>query len=291
MSRPTRILVLGADGQLGRALVDTLQARPDWDVVPCGRERIDVTDSPGVRALVRDHRPAWVVNCVALTNVDYCEDHPDETEATNVKPVAALAAACNETESRFVQIGTDFVFDGKLDRPYREDDPPNPLNVYARSKLLAEQQAGACDRTLIVRTAWLYGLGERSFVAKILARAAAGSPLCVVSDQIGSPSYAPDLAECIERLMHLDARGVYHVVNGGQASWYELARRAVELAGFDVPVSPIASTDYESPVTRPANSALDCEKYVTLTGHRPRPWAAALEVHIRSRSEASRQSR
>lgn len=288
MSAPGRVLLLGAGGQLGRRVVDALHAAGGWEPIATDREELDITDAAAVHAAFADLRPTWVVNCAGFTNVDACETDRG-TDTLNSDAVATVAAAADSQGTRLLHISTDYVFDGApppgaaARRPYREDDPTNPLNAYARAKLISEQHARACKRWLIVRTAWLFGPDGRNFIATILAAARAGKPLRVVSDQVGSPSYAPDVAACLERLMRLDAHGLYHVVNSGQASWYEVACTALRLAGMpSVPVTPIASSEYASPARRPAYSVLDAGKFIAATGHTPRVWTEAAAQHVRS---------
>ena len=272
-------MILGAKGQLGRQIVARLAQSARWESIPCDLPDLDITDAPATRQMIETTRPVWVINCAANTDVQRCETDPS-TNAVNADAVANLAEVCQQTNSRLLQISTDYVFDGKASRPYREQDAPGPVNVYARAKLLAERFAQACDRYLIVRTAWLFGPGGRNFVATILADAKAGVPLQVVNDQTGNPSYAPDMAECIERLMRLEAEGIFHIVNAGQATWYDLACKAVELSGWDVPVVPITTAECPSPVARPAYTVLDCGKYMAASGHRSRPWQMALTDYV-----------
>lgn len=273
------LLILGAAGQLGQALLARFEAWPAWRSVGLDQDQLDITDPDAVRAAVREIRPDWVINCAARTHVDGCETDPS-SHRINAEAVAWLAEACDTAGAGLVQISTDYVFDGRSSRPYREEDPAGPLNFYARSKLAAEENARRCRRHLITRTAWLYGPGGRNFVRTILNRAAEGSSIRVVHDQIGSPSYAPDMAECIGRLLAAGAEGVFHIVNAGQASWYELAREAIRLAGINVDVIPITTTEYGGTVSRPAFSVLDCSKYIALTHHVPREWRDALREYV-----------
>lgn len=307
MNRPARVIVLGAAGQLGRQLVIRLGASPHWDVVAYDRRFLDICDSRRARDLILDQRADWLINAAALTDVDRCETQADEADAVNAHAVANLAAICSETKTTLVQVSTDYVFDGRSAVPYVEDAPPNPINVYGRSKWLGECFAREAWRHLIVRTAWLFGRGKSNFVETILRRAAEGAPLRVVNDQFGSPSYAPDMAECIERLMGLNADGVFHIANSAAAThcvgaaWppsrtpvdrlagvsaatrYELACKAIDLAGLRVTVQPVESGVYPKPARRPSYGVLDCTKYIERTGHRPREWTAALKAYVQER--------
>jgi dTDP-4-dehydrorhamnose reductase len=284
LNRAVRVIVLGAAGQLGRQLVIRLGASPRWEVVGFDRRQLDICDSRRARELLLDQRADWLINAAALTDVDRCEAQADEADAVNAHAVAELAAICSETKATLVQVSTDYVFDGRSSVPYGEDAPPNPINVYGRSKWLGECFARKAWRYLIVRTAWLFGRGKSNFVETILRQAAAGAPLRVVNDQTGSPSYAPDMAECIERLMSINADGVFHIANSGAATRYELACKAIELANLHVAVQPVETGAYPTPARRASYGVLDCTKYVERTGHRPREWTSALKAYVQDRS-------
>lgn len=278
-----RVIVAGAVGQLGRQIVARLGASPDYQVVGYDREQWDITDAEGARDLLLSQRATWLINAAALTQVDWCETRAGEANAVNAEAVAHLAAICNEAGTILLQVSTDYVFDGRSPRPYREEDVPNPINAYGRSKWLGEQHARSARRHLIVRTAWLYGAGGSNFVDTVLGKAAAGESIRVVNDQWGSPSYAGDMAECIERLMRIEAQGIFHIANSGEATWCDLARRAIELAGVDVTVEAITTDAYPTPARRPLYSVLDCTRYVEATGHRPRVWTSALAAYLHDR--------
>ncbi len=284
MKQAARVIVLGAAGQLGRQLVIRLGASPQWDVVGYDHRQLDIRDSRRARESILDQRAEWLINAASLTDVDRCEAQADEADAVNAHAVAGLAAICSEMKTTLVQVSTDYVFDGRSSVPYTEDAPPNPINVYGRSKWLGECFAREASRYLIVRTAWLFGRGGSNFVETILCQASAGAPLRVVHDQTGSPSYAPDMAECIERLMSINADGVFHIANGGSATRFELACKAIELANLHTPVQPVESGVYPRPARRPSYGVLDCTKYIERTGHRPREWAAALKAYVQGRS-------
>ena len=279
LKRARKVVVLGAGGQLGRQLLLALGRSGAWEAVGYRHSEMDVSDSAARRECVRLERPDLLINCAALTHVDACETDP-RTFDVNSRPLEVMAKACNEAGACLVLPSTDYVFDGNASRPYREDDPPGPLSRYGQSKLEAEILARSCERHLIVRTAWLFGPFSRNFVDAILARAEAGQPLRVTDDQFGSPSYAPDVAECIERLVAREIKGTIHIANSGQASRYELAREALRQAGLSVSVTPIRSTEYVLPAPRPAYSVLNCEKYTALTGHTPRDWRIALRDYL-----------
>jgi dTDP-4-dehydrorhamnose reductase len=281
MKRTSRTIVMGANGQLGSRITQTLRTDGVSEVIPYTRQDLDITDGGSVDLALSKANPDWVVNCAGHSNVEYCEAHPDEAFALQADAIKYLALACDRTGSRLVHISTDFVFDGRVSRPYKEDDATAPTTAYGRSKVAGEQFVRDCEGHLLVRIAWLFG-GRDSFVARILTRASRCSRLQVVDDQTGSPSYAADVAEWIHRLMLVGATGTFHVANSGRASWHELASRAVEYAGLQTTVERISSRELGSHIRRPAYSVLDCTKYRHRTGHSPRCWSSALRAHIDS---------
>jgi dTDP-4-dehydrorhamnose reductase len=281
------LLVLGAQGLLGRELVEHLRQTREQTprgVVAWDLEDLDIRDRKAVLDAIERLRPAVVVNAAAYTNVDACETNVELATAVNAHGPGYLAEACTRYGTTLVQFGSDYIFDGTSDRPYRPDDAPNPLSVYGRSKWEGEQAVAASGcRHLIVRTAWLFGLYGRSFVDGILCQAGAGTPLRVVDDQVGSPTFARDLADAVGRLLKCQAYGIVHFVNAGQCSWYELARELVRQAALGVPVEPATSTSIGQPARRPAYSVLDWTRYRSLTGHEPAPWQDALRRYLEMR--------
>jgi len=277
-------LVTGAAGQLGSALVTQLAARG----IPCeGRDRrLDVADAAALRAALRALRPARVLNAAAYTDVDGCERDPARARSVNADAPAALAATCRELGVGLLHVSTDYVFDGRGTRPLREDDPVAPLSEYGRSKLAGERAVlAASPGFVVVRAAWLFGRG-RNFIASVCARARqvrddpALGPLRVVEDQIGSPTWAEDLAEGLIALLERDARGLYHLANRGAASRTELARLALDAAGLaDVEIQPVKTADFPLPAQRPLYTVLDCGRAGAL-GVRLRPWQEAVRAYL-----------
>jgi len=191
-----------------------------------------VEDARAVERVVARERPEWIVNCAGYTQVDRAEAEPETAERVNARGPANLARAARETGARLLHISTDYVFDGRAARPYREDDPVGPLNVYGRTKLAGEQAVRDIlpQGHLIVRTQWLFGEGGPNFVATILRLARERSELQVVNDQHGRPTYAPDLATALWKLIACDARGTVHCANEGAATWFDVAKAAIEIA-------------------------------------------------------------
>lgn len=252
-----KVLVTGADGQLGRELAKALAGGAE--PVLCGRARLDVTDAEQVRRLVAAEKPDAIIHAAAYTAVDRAEAEPDEVFRVNALGARNVAAAAAEAGARLVYVSTDYVFDGTLGRPYREYDAPSPLNAYGRSKLEGERFVRHLhDKWFIVRTSWLYGRGTNNFVGKILRAAREGRELKVVRDEIGSPTYAADLAAFLAALVRTNLYGIYHAAGGGSCSRHELAREALRLAGMaHVPVVPVSAGELNLPAPRPKHSALE----------------------------------
>lgn len=281
-----RILVTGADGQLGTELVQSLAEL--GEVVPSTLADLDVTDSACAERLAA-LRPDWVVHTAAATDVDRCEREPDWAMAVNAAGTRRVAEGCRQAGAGLVYLSTDYVFDGQRGAPYVESDAPAPLSAYGRSKLEGERAVQVvAPRWVIVRTAWLYGIHGQNFVKTILARAAAGTPLRVVDDQVGSPTYARDLAEAIALLLRRRLTGTWHLTNAGACSWYEFTQAILRLAGYAAGiVSRMTSEELGRPARRPAYSVLANAAW-RAAGRPPlRPWPEALAAMLAAlRAEA-----
>jgi dTDP-4-dehydrorhamnose reductase len=273
-------LVTGASGQLGRALVARLGADVAWSG---GRDDLDVRDTTRVLQIVTSVAPDVIVNAAADNRVDAAEAHPEEARAVNAVGPANLARAAAETGALLVHVSTDYVFDGEQDRPYDEDDPPNPRNVYGVTKREGEIAVmGSAAPWLVVRTSGVFGRGGSrgkggSFVERILERARGGAALRVVDDQTFAPTYAPDLAAALIALVHNGHRGLLHVTNGGECTWHGLARTAIKMAGLHAPVERIHSDELDAPARRPRYSVLSTLRYEALGLSPLRPWKDALD--------------
>ncbi len=263
-----RILVTGAAGQLGAELCRQLGA----DAVGVDVDTLDLTDRAAVRETLQRLAPRAVIHCAAYTQVDQAETDAARCRAVNVTAVASLAEACRELDSPLVQISTDYLFAGSpgIGRPWREDDLPVPLGVYAVTKFEGEQAAAAWRKHLIVRTCGLYARPShttaRNFVKTILRLARTQPKLRVVDDQRCTPSYVPHVARAIVYLLGTDGAapapwGIYNVTNRGETTWCGFAREIVRLAGLSVPVEPITTAEFASPAPRPAYSVLDTTAY------------------------------
>ena len=274
-----RAVLVGSAGQLGRELLALL----DGEIVWAGdRAEIDVADGGAVAALVSRLRPDIVYNATAYNRVDAAESEPAAALAVNASAPHFLARATREAGALLVHYSTDYVFDGRSSAPYREDDVPHPLGVYGTSKLAGEHLvAAAAGEYLVVRTSGVLGRGGSeqkggSFVERIVAQARAGQRLRVVADQVFAPTCAADLAAASLALVQAGARGLVHVTNAGSCTWHELAVAALAVAGLDVPVERIATTDLRLPARRPPYSVLDGSRYASLGLPPLRHWREAL---------------
>ena len=277
-------LILGAGGMLARGLA---ASRPH--ATPLGVAELDVTDAAALaRAIVPGVSVVW--NAAADTRVDNCESDPGHL-AVNDVAVGEIARLCREAGALLVHVSTDYVFDGRPGRPWREDDPVDPVNAYGRGKLGGERRALASGaEVLVVRTSWVFAPGGVNFVDTILGLAESGrDELRVVDDQRGRPTFAPDLARALVKLVGSGARGLVHFANSGETTWYGLAREVLARAGFGgVRVLPCTSDEFPRPAARPANSVLDTSRYEALAGEAPRHHLEALDEHLRLRAEATR---
>jgi len=275
-----RILITGAAGLLGTALLEDARSR-NHEAIGLGKAELDVTDGSQVSGAVTRHAPDAIVHCAAYTAVDRAETERALAMAVNrdgAHNVARAAAACG---AAMVLISTDYVFDGSSRRPYQPNDPPRPLSVYGQSKLAGERAVAEVGGSwTVVRTSWLYGRAA-GFVPAILRRAARGEALRVVNDQRGRPTWAQDASGAVLDLVERGARGLWHVAGGGDCTWFELAREAVRLARYDVPVEAVSTSDYGAPAGRPAYAVLDIEATERLLDRPMRDWRDALRCYLR----------
>lgn len=280
-----KILLLGYRGMLGSALFLTLSAF--HEVTGKSSTELDIRSEEACRKVITSAAPDVVINAAGYTNVDGCETEGEKCFAVNAQGVKNIALACRGTAIKIVHLSTDYVFDGYKGTPYEETDDCHPLNSYGRSKLEGERHLETfSDNFIIIRTSWLYGKNGRNFVKTILEGVRAVRTLDVVTDQIGSPTYAGDLAAAIKVLIEGDHRGVFHIANSGYCSWYEFTLEILQSAGIgNVTVVPITSDKLNRAAARPAYSVLDCRKFFFLTGQTMRPWPEAVRAYITSRGQ------
>lgn len=272
-----RILITGGKGQLGRAL----QAAFSTDQVEAlGHSDLDVTDSEQVSRSLARFRPDVVIHAAAWTDTAGCERDPALAMRVNGEGAGVVAEACRQARSAMLYISSNEVFDGERSDVYVEDDPPHPINAYARSKLEGERRVqAALDRSCIVRTAWLYGPGRESFPEKILGAARRGGPLKLVTDEVASPTFTEDLARAVAHLAYQGASGIYHLTNGGACSRREWAEEVLRLAGTLVPIKRVTQAEHGAPYRKPTYSVLANTNAARL-GITLRPWQEALAEHM-----------
>lgn len=286
-----RWLVTGAHGQLGSDLCRVLGEQDRGAVVGLGRDALDVTDPRAVAAALAEHRPDVVLNAAAWTDVDGAEASPEAAWAVNAVGPAHLARACAARGTVLVHVSTDYVFAGNATTPYAEDAAPGPRSAYGRSKLAGEQAvAAAGGRAYVVRTAWVYGQTGRSFVKTMAQLERQRDTVSVVDDQCGSPTWARHLAGALVTLAGSGAAyGTYHVTNGGQTTWYGLARAVFEELGADPErVRPTTTAAFPRPAPRPSYSVLGAARW-TAAGLPDLPhWRVALHEAFTRCPEALR---
>ncbi|MBF2005340.1 MAG: dTDP-4-dehydrorhamnose reductase [Chlorogloeopsis fritschii C42_A2020_084] len=279
------ILLIGSNGQVGKELQQTLE--PYGNIVAVARPTIDFSQPDTLRQVIRDKQPQIIVNAAAYTAVDKAESEPELAQAINATAPGMLAEEAQKQGAFLIHISTDYVFDGNNCRPYQETDVTNPLSVYGKTKLAGEQAViQKSDRYLILRTAWIYGaFGKSNFVKTMLRLGGEREEIRVVADQIGSPTWARDIADTIAQLipkLNSEISGIYHYTNSGVASWYDFAVAIFEEAqqlGLPLKVQriiPITTPEYPTPACRPAYSVLACTKIAGILGTHAPHWRQRL---------------
>ncbi|AFM23279.1 dTDP-4-dehydrorhamnose reductase [Desulfomonile tiedjei] len=280
------VLLVGYRGMLGTELLKILQEQ-SIQTVAVDLKEMDITSRDSVNCAFEEFHPAVVLNASGFTDVDGCESQVETAFAVNAEGPANLAAASAKTGAFLIHVSTDYVFDGTRREPYREDDPLNPLGVYGKSKAAGEIRVREIipENHCIVRTQWLFGLHGKNFVDTIIRLSGERDVLTIVDDQIGSPTYAPDLAEALVTLARMRGRGTFHVTNSGITSWYGFAAKIVEMAGRSTVIEPMKSSELQRPAPRPLYSVLDNTRFLSLCGYAPREWTAALQAYLKERKD------
>jgi dTDP-4-dehydrorhamnose reductase len=265
------ILVTGANGQLGSEIRDIQSGFPEYVFLFTDIDTLDITDAKAIQKTINVFKPQIVINCAAYTAVDKAESDKKLADLINVNAPELLAIACEKSKAVLIHISTDYVFDGKSYRPYKETDHPKPTGYYAKTKLDGENEIQInSSRSVIIRTSWLYSSFGKNFVKTILHYAKERGKLNVVYDQVGSPTYARDLANAILKIipdaLNLNNHEIFHYANEGALSWYDFAQAIVELAGIPCEISAIESKDYPTPAPRPHYSVLNKNKFKTTFG-------------------------
>lgn len=294
------LVVIGKGGQVARALAERAPVH-GVTAVHLGRPQLDLADPSGIEDLLAEVGGDFIVNAAAYTAVDQAEAEPDLANAINGVGAGVLAGVAASMGLPLVHLSTDYVFDGTAERPYREDDTPQPLGVYGASKLLGEQAvASETPNHAILRTAWVYSPFGQNFVKTMLRLARDRDEIAVVADQYGSPTSALDIADGIitvgrnllARPDETDLRGIFHMTGSGFATWTEFAteifRQSARFGGPAARVRPITTADYPTPAKRPANARLDCAKLAHIHGVTLPDWQTSLEPCVQRVLEEAR---
>lgn len=276
-----KILVTGSNGQLGKELKQLASTFPQFEFIFLSREDLPIHHFEMVRHYFNTYNPQYFINCAAYTAVDRAEQEKDKAFQVNAEAVGMLAAVCAAHHTQFIHISTDYVFDGTATQPYKEDAPTNPQGVYGATKLEGEKQAIALNPdTIIIRTSWVYSEYGKNFVKTMLKLMAEKEEISVVNDQIGSPTYAADLAGAILQIItsYNWQPGIYHYSNEGAISWFDFALAIKELTGSNCNVNAIPTSQYPTPAKRPAYSVLEKTKIQKAFGIELKDWKESLAV-------------
>ena len=274
-----KILITGANGMLGHDLEKILKDK--HELVLTTSKTLDITDKKQAMEVICENKPDVVINSAAYTDVDGCEENQDIAYAVNGDGVRNLALACKEVGCPLVHVSTDYVFNGKSDRPWVEDDEIGPISVYGKSKLKGEEAIlEILDKYFIVRTAWLYGVNGKNFPKTMLELAESHPEITVVYDEVGSPTYTPDLAYGISQLIETDYYGIYHLTNSGSCSWCEFARYIFDVAEVDVKVIPVTASEFARAAPRPSYSVLENKNWVDKGFEPLRSYKEAIKEYV-----------
>jgi dTDP-4-dehydrorhamnose reductase len=277
-----KILVTGANGQLGKELKDISNSFFRFDFIFLSRADLPIHHFELVRNYFNTLKPAYCINCAGYTAVDRAEEEKSMAFQVNGEAVGVLAAICKEHDTKLIHISTDYVFDGKATRPYTENFPPHPVNIYGASKLEGEKQALQQNPDLIIiRTSWLYSSHGKNFVKTMLRLMNEKNEIRVVNDQTGSPTYAADLAEVIVHIIDNWVPGIYHFSNDGVINWYEFANEIKKITGSTCIIKPISTAEYPDAAKRPAYSVLDKSKIQKTFNIKLKNWKTSLQSCIK----------
>ena len=275
-----RILVTGVHGQLGYDVCRELSKR-GVEHRGVGREAFDLTDADTVRAYILEYAPDAVIHCAAWTAVDRAEDEADAAAAVNVTGTRAIAQACRDLDAKMIYLSTDYVFPGTGERFYEPEDPTGPLGAYGRTKLGGERAVQELlQRYFIVRISWAFGINGNNFVKTMLRLSETRDEVNVVCDQIGSPTYTADLAPLLCDMANSEKYGIYHATNEGICSWAEFAEEIFRVAGKQVKVNHIPTSEYPTRAMRPLNSRMSKDKLVKKGFYRLPAWQDAVRRYI-----------
>ena len=281
MPTTTTILITGANGQLGKELQALSTSIPGFNFIFLSKEELSIHDTASVNAVFEKNKPGYLINCAAYTAVDKAETDKEAAYDVNAVATGLLATTCKEHNTRFIHISTDYVFNGKATAPYREDAMTDPQGIYGASKLEGEKLAMKLNpSSIIIRTSWVYSEFGKNFVKTMLRLMSEKPSINVVNDQVGSPTYAADLADAIMQIIISGKwqAGIYHYSNSGIISWFDFATAIGEMIGSTCIVNPIPSSQYPTPAIRPGYSVLDTSKISKTFSIQIKDWRTSLKV-------------
>lgn len=270
-----RALVFGGTGMLGRAVAAEWRRRGQA-VLALSRAQADLLDADRLVEWAEGFRPLVIINCGAFTQVDACETEWETAKAANGSAVGNVVEAARRIGARMIHISSDYVFSGNGTEPYPTDALTGPVSAYGKSKLLGEEEASQYERSLVLRTSWLFGPGGPNFVATMRRLMLAGTELKVVDDQVGGPTYTPYLARAIADLAEREASGVFHYQNRDAVSWYGFAREIARCLRVSQEIRPVTTEEFPRPAPRPAYSVLDVSGFEEMVDRRVEPWICGL---------------
>ena len=276
-----KVLVTGVKGQLGYDVVKELEKR-EIEAVGVDIEEMDITDADCVNRVIREASPDAVIHCAAYTAVDAAEDNEELCRKVNAEGPRNIAGVCKELDIKMIYISTDYVFDGKGERPWEPEDERHPLNVYGQTKYEGELAVqNTLEKYFIVRIAWVFGVNGKNFIKTMLRLAETHDHLTVVNDQYGSPTYTYDLARLLVDMVLTEKYGIYHATNEGICTWYEFACEIFKQAGITIEVTPVSSKEYPAKAKRPENSRMSKDKLEANGFVRLPSWQDALGRYLK----------
>lgn len=275
-----KILVTGVNGQLGHDVVKELKKR-GHNPVGVDREQMDLTVHSQIKECIEKVNPEAIIHCAAYTAVDAAEDNEDLCRQINALAVKDIANCAKQLDIPMIYISTDYVFDGTKDGEYNENDVPNPINVYGKTKYEGEIYVREIlEKYYIVRISWVFGENGNNFIDTMLRLSKDRDLLNVINDQVGSPTYTKDLSRLLVDMIETNKYGIYHATNEGFCSWYDFAKEIFNISGVDIKVNPIETSEYPTKATRPMNSKMSKEKLTRQGFCKLRNWKESLEEYI-----------
>ena len=280
-----KVFVTGIKGQLGYDVMKELE-KQGLEAVGADIEEMDITDAGSVERVLTETAPDAVIHCAAYTAVDAAEENEEICRKVNAGGTANIARTCGKMGIKMIYISTDYVFDGKGERPWEPEDERHPISVYGQTKYEGELAVQAeTDKYFIVRIAWVFGINGKNFVKTMLRLSETHDRITVVNDQYGSPTYTYDLAKLLVDMVQTEKYGIYHATNEGICTWYEYACEIFKLSGKDMEVVPVTSAEYGAKASRPENSRMSKDKLTVSGFDRLPPWQDALRRYLKELKE------